>query len=332
LDRELFRKEIKNLKKKKNVIGGSLVPKRRITGSKEIDGTEVLRVYVKRKEPLCSLAATDVLPSKTVIGDKEIEVDVVDIGEIVALDTEYPDPKKRYRPLRMGSSTMNSRSGGACSLGAFAIDNKTGNLVQLSNQHCFGLSNDANLGDKIVQPSRLDDGNYQSNYTGEFIRGVSIKFTGGILRAIWLFLMNLLFGYVPDPDINTVDVSCASINEDVETTMETLNGVTIIGCKDPDEFATNIWAYGRTSGYSHGSRYLDLDGFVNVNYGDKGEAAFEDVVIGSQNATFKCIPGDSGSPWFEDDKIVGLRFAGSNTVWIGCKWSNIERELDVRFP
>ena len=46
---------------------------------------------------------------------------------------------------------------------------------------------------------------------------------------------------------------------------------------------------------------------------------------------FQCIAGDSGSFWAEDDKLVGLRFAGSSMVWIGCKWSNIESELQVSF-
>ena len=317
--------------KKKNVIGGSLQIQPRIAGDEVLKDSQVLRVYVSRKEALSCLAAKDILPKEVIIDGRTIAIDVVEIGELKALSWDDPpispppDPQKKYRPLLMGISTMNARSTGACSLGTFARCNKTGKIVELSNQHCFGLENDAIVGDPIIQQSRLDGAsNNEANYTGRFLRGVDIFFDtfncpirNTANKVVKLFQLGE----------NRVDVSCGVLDNGIEYEMKTPNGIEITGWKDPTELA-RPWAYGRTSSYSYDGLYTDLSGYVTVGY-RKGKAKFSDVVIGLQSDTFKCIPGDSGSPWFEEDKLVGLRFAGSDITWIGCKWSNIQVELDV---
>lgn len=329
MSEEQVKKLLLKYSKKQNVLGGSLVTQPREENGKFIEGTSVLRIYVTKKVNECFLTRNDIIPYEVVINGKTIPTDVVEIGEVKALEDVplsevKPDPKLRYRPLMMGISTMNARSTGGCSLGTFARDKLTGKVVQLSNQHCFGLENDAVAGDPIVQPSRIDNG-YDNDCTGYFVRGVDIKFSNfgcGLRESL-----HKVYRSVVGVSLNKVDVSCADICK-ADYVLKTPDGTEIIGAHNP--LGTSPWAYGRSSGYSEGGNYIDLSGLVNVGY-RRGTTAFQDIVIGKQSDTFKCIPGDSGSPFFEGQYLVGLRFAGSDTTWIGCKWYNIVEELKVEF-
>lgn len=331
--KESVQKKIEELKRTKpNVKGGSVVEQPREQDGEFIEGTKVFRVYVQRKVPQQSLRLSERIPKKVIIDGEEYEVDVYDIGKVVALENpvEPPDPKLKYRPLLLGISTMNARSGGACSLGLFTKDSYTSSVVQLSNQHCFGMENDATPGDHAIQPSNLDGGQQPADYTGEFVRGVPIQFseyTCKIRNAI-----NKIFNPSEVPPLNKVDVSCCTVYEDILWENRAPLGPVITGTAVASQWGGNdVWAYGRSSGYSKDTTYIDHDGYLSVGY-SRGTAMFHDVIIGLQTETFKCIPGDSGSPWFENDKVVGLRFAGSNISWIGCKWNNIANELNVSFP
>ncbi|MHA1278514.1 MAG: hypothetical protein ACTSQ8_15080 [Candidatus Helarchaeota archaeon] len=70
----------KEIKGKKNVVGYSQTPKKRIKGGREVEGTKVIRVYVSKKEPVECLDPEDVIP-RTIGG---FETDVVEIGEVKA--------------------------------------------------------------------------------------------------------------------------------------------------------------------------------------------------------------------------------------------------------
>ncbi len=70
----------KEIKGKKNVVGYSQTPKKRIKGGREVEGTKVIRVYVSKKEPVECLDPEDVIP-RTIGG---VETDVVEIGEVKA--------------------------------------------------------------------------------------------------------------------------------------------------------------------------------------------------------------------------------------------------------
>lgn len=331
MSEESIKKLLLQFRKKRNVIGGSLVEQPREKDGKMINGTKVLRIYVTKKENECLLTNKDLLPTEVSLDGIKIEIDVVEIGDIKALDTvplseEKPDPKLKYRPLMMGISTMNGRSTGGCSLGTFAKDNISGKILQLSNQHCFGLENDALSGDPIIQPSACDTGT-SNDKTGNFVRGVDIKFAE--FSCDTRNILHKLYRAVAGTPVNIVDVSCADIENTVSFVLKTPDGTEILGTHDPI-MGQLPWAYGRSSGYSHNGEYIDLAGFVTVGY-RRGNAIFQDVVIGKITPTFSCIPGDSGSPWFEGNALCGLRFAGSDTTWIGCKWSNITQELQVEF-
>ena len=324
-----IRNKLDKLRKKRNVIGGSLEIQPREQRGKLLEDTEVVRVYVSKKEREDKLKARDLVPETVEVDGKEYEIDIYEIGELKALNEiplEYPDPKLKYRPLLMGISTMNARSNGACSLGAFVKDYTSRKFMQLSNQHCFGMENDARPGDGAIQPSILDGGSKLQDITGEFVRGIDLKFESFECR--YREFIHSKYRIFASPNINTVDVSCSSIKQGIEFRRESPNGRILTEARDPIKGAEDIWAYGRTSDYSIGTRYVDLKGYLTVGY-RRGKCVFQDVVIGTQTDTFKTIPGDSGSFWAEGKAFVGLRFAGSNLTWIGCKWENISRELGV---
>jgi hypothetical protein len=60
---------------------------------------------------------------------------------------------------------------------------------------------------------------------------------------------------------------------------------------------------------------------------DRGEALFTDVALVEDNIK----AGDSGSPVLtSDSKFAGLLFAGSDTDYVFCKYSNIEQALSQK--
>lgn len=321
--------KLNELKSKKNVLGGSLEIKPRESKGKLLEDTEVVRVYVSKKEKEDKLEAKDLVPETVEVDGKKYEIDIYEIGELKALDEvplENPNPRLKYRPLLMGISTMNAKSNGACSLGAIVKDYTSRKYIQISNQHCFGLENDAEVGDRAIQPSILDGGNRQTDITGEFMRGVELKFEE--FQCQYREFVHSKYRHFYGVQDNLVDVSCSSIKQGVYFKREAPNGRVLEGALDPSLTPGEIWAYGRSSDYSVGTEYIDLNGYVTVGY-RRGKCRFGDIVIGKQTSTFKTIPGDSGSFWAEDNAFVGLRFAGSDSTWIGCKWGNISRELKV---
>lgn len=82
-----------SIKDKKNVLGYSESLKTRIKNEKKIDGTKVMRIYVSKKEPIEKLEAEDIIP-EIVDG---IEIDVVEIGELKALNETNVSNKKEIR-------------------------------------------------------------------------------------------------------------------------------------------------------------------------------------------------------------------------------------------
>ena len=76
----VFKRIWEVVKGKKNVLGYSGSYKKRIKDGTVIQKSQVVRVYVSKKEPLGKLKTQDVIPR--IIND--VEIDVVEIGEVKA--------------------------------------------------------------------------------------------------------------------------------------------------------------------------------------------------------------------------------------------------------
>ena len=84
--------------------------------------------------------------------------------------------QKRRRPLVVGCSIGHSKIT-AGTLGCFVKDRATGEILILSNNHVLANENDAQEGDKIIQPGKVDGGKVSSDTIGQLSRFVKLKKT-----------------------------------------------------------------------------------------------------------------------------------------------------------
>ena len=113
-----------------------------------------LVVYVSRKEKYRDLAPKEIIPRSI---DK-VPTDVVEIGEVRLLK----DRRSKMRPAQPGCSIGHGNIT-AGTFGALVKDNKTQELLILSNNHVLANATDgedgrAKLGDMILQPGPYDGG------------------------------------------------------------------------------------------------------------------------------------------------------------------------------
>ena len=257
-------------------------------------GTPVVMVYTARFGVLgvpASLEGIAVLPEVTgefwALGD----------GPRARESENAVDPKQRFpRPVPIGVS------GGqpdvtAGTIGARVSDGSK--TFALSNNHVFANRNDANKGDDILQPGRVDGGTDPSNSIGTLHDYEPLRFCSALT--------------CPD---NRIDAAIAL------TSMENL------GTSTPDNgygeprsepstasLSQRVQKYGRTTGLTTGT-VTGVNATITVNY-NTGTVRFVDQILISDGNFSQ--GGDSGSLVVakangdDDRKPVGLLFAGSNT-------------------
>ena len=309
-------KKHKKLLKKQNVV---LV----YTGTKTVNGVDTgkkaIVIGVSKKVPTAELKGKDIVPKKI----DGLETDVVEVGEIVALAV---DRIKRQRPA-MGGISIGHFSITAGTFGA--IVRKGGERFILSNSHVLANMNEAKIGDDIYQPGAYDGGT-SIDTIAELEAFVPIQFNDSsgcvpFSKAI-LFIANLfcrVFALEPKLSVNKVDCAIARPVKDNDVLDEILElgtptgfGTTEVGKIDKKS--------GRTTAVTQGT-VIATDAAVSVNYGGK-TATFEDQLL----YTAMSEGGDSGSVLVsENNRIVGLLFAGSDTVTIVNKISNVVDALGL---
>ena len=225
----------------------------------------------------------------------------------------YSDRHEEHRPVEPGVSEMNSQGTAATSgpwpvrvtdttAGEWSPDTSEGDLVRLSNAHVYSRSGQADFGEPILQPSPSDGGT-SDNESG------------------------VLAGYAELADGATADVAARTSSVLEERSPHEL----------PDEWPTGVIRdnyaelagekfrkSGRTTGVTKGT-LRGVGASVNVRY-PHGVVTLRDLLI------FEDISdgGDSGSPVYTPDgEIVGLLFAGSQTITAVCSAANVEAELGV---
>ncbi len=226
-------------------------------------------------------------------------------GEASATTQTVPtptDPTDRFpRPVPTGVST------GHPSITAGTISCRVTNgttLYVLSNNHVYAASNQAGIGDGVIQPGYFDGGRTPAD---DIARLSAFKV---ITWSNWPFIT-----------YNTVDAAIAEIILD--------NGVPRVGNATPSagygtpnsttvpvsslQIGQAVQKYGRTTGLTQGT-IQGLNATIGVDYGSGHIAYFRNQIMitpGSFSAG-----GDSGSLIVTDDadcNPVGLLFAGSNT-------------------
>jgi hypothetical protein len=154
----------KQLLKRAHVVATGIGYKQ--TGDTKTD-TLCIVCSVKEKVPASQLSGQDLVPA-TVEGTP---TDVVQTGVIRALQA----PTDRFRPAPGGVSVGHTAIT-AGTLGCWVT--KNGQKVILSNNHVLANSNDAEIGDAILQPGPFDGGSFPQDHIANLAQFVPISFQG----------------------------------------------------------------------------------------------------------------------------------------------------------
>lgn len=268
--------------------------------------TDTVTVFVREKVPEDVLDAEDLVSENT-----DHPTDVIELGEI---RLEGNDHRGRTRPVIGGLSEgpVDRRSAGTGGPVAKITNPQSeywrdtvseGDLVRLSNNHVFAgsLSEPGRFGRDICQPARLDDG-ARSDVVGSLV------------------------GYVPFENGVRVDCAARTTSDDTANYRGLPTFATGVRRESYDELkGEGVTKSGRTTGVTE-AQIQATSATVNVRVTDEQVVTFRDQII----CTDLSAPGDSGSAVFlADGTLVGLLFAGSDTVTVCNKIGNVEAEFGV---
>lgn len=323
----------KNLFKKENVIGFGIGHK--ISNGKRTK-TQCIAVFVTKKKSLSTLSKENIIP-KNLNG---IKTDVVEVGVIRKLAPKKYLPKTaeehtgKWRPA-IGGISIGHRDITAGTLGCVVY--KKGEKHILSNNHVLANSNNANIGDPILQPGPYDGGTMQDQIA-VLSHFIPIKFGAESpvceIANFVLWLLNWLTHLFRKDytwklekqtgGVNYVDCALARPLKD------DLVDLTILEIGQPSGIAVpyvgmNLKKSGRTTALTEGE-ILYLDAAVRVEYGYGEEALFENQIIAGPISQ----GGDSGSVVLTaNNELVGLLFAGSDEVTILNPIGKVFESLDI---
>ncbi|MGH9158178.1 MAG: hypothetical protein ACRD1K_20610 [Acidimicrobiales bacterium] len=313
--------DYRELLKLPNVVGaGRGWPVRDGELRREVPATIVL---VREKLPRSILASSALIPRAW----DGLGTDVVQTGTIRAL-LERTD---RWRPAPGGVS-IGHFGITAGTLGAVVRERAGGARVILSNNHVLANSNEASVGDPVLQPGPADGGraDVPSDVVALLRSFVPILFEGAgppsgsaLLRVI-AQLGNWLAERIGDrcrlelacPDegggVNRVDAALALPPIDADV-LDTILDIGRVGGTMAASIGLPVRKSGRTTRFTTGTVQL-VDATVRVAYGAGRVALFEQQIVTSGMSA----GGDSGSLLVAGDPpaAVGLLFAGSDAVTI----------------
>lgn len=300
------------LLEKPNVVGVGLGYK--ITDGVQSDTASVM-VLVSHKLPQELLAGEDAVPA-TVDGQP---TDVLEVGDLFAggSDTDGLTPlqevdaqtlAKRVRPARPGYSVGHFKiTAGTIGAGAYDLSPIPGippRYYVLSNNHVLANSNQANIGDPILQPGPFDGGSLPADVLGRLARYVPIKFDGSC---------------------NYVDAAVAEVPFDAIDRDVYWNGYPATAAKAAT-VGMLLKKTGRTTHFTTG-RVTAIGATVNVNFGGGKVAKFCNQIVTSNMSA----GGDSGSLVLDwSNNPVGLLFAGSSLATILNPIATVQLALKIR--
>ncbi|MDP8233056.1 MAG: hypothetical protein P9L91_10380, partial [Candidatus Zophobacter franzmannii] len=218
--------------------------------------------------------------------------------------------------------------------GAPVKDAQNGDLLMLSNNHVLANSNNAHIGDTILQPGAADGGKNSQDRFATLLRFVPIQYNnddgGGGNEddddqcAIARFISSLLNSFArasgsstrlkpvrQQTVTNLVDAAVAKPIDENMLLSDVLKIGQVAGTVAA-EIGMAVKKSGRTTALTQGNISV-LDATIDVGYGGNRVATFEHQILTADMSN----PGDSGSLLVsEDNKAVGLLFAGSDQVTI----------------
>jgi hypothetical protein len=295
---------------KQNVVGVAVG--RKITGGRQTEEPSVM-VLVSQKVPLDLVSSEDAVP-ESVDGTS---TDVLEVGHLFAGgNIELQEPQEvdaqtlatRLRPARPGYSVGHFKiTAGTIGAGAYDLTPYPGippRYYILSNNHVLANSNDASIGDPILQPGAYDGGTAPGDVIGRLARFVPIKFDGSC-------------NYV---DCALAEVPFHTLDRDIywNGTPASLAKAATVGM--------SVKKTGRTTNFTTGT-VTAIAATVNINYGGGKVAKFCNQIV----TTNMSAGGDSGSLVLDlDNNPVGLLFAGSSVAMIMNPIAAVQLALQAR--
>ncbi len=131
-----------------------------------------LIALVDVKKPPSALRPEDQIPPEI----QGIRTDVVEIG-LPRAQQDLP-ARRRWRPIIPGGVSIGHYQVTAGTLGAVVRDRSSGEYLLLSNNHVLANSNDAQIGDPILQPAATDKGVNPSDVVARLERFVPLRYVG----------------------------------------------------------------------------------------------------------------------------------------------------------
>lgn len=268
--------------------------------------SEKLKIDASIKiETMAKGARLEAIPAT--VDDVPIVVEVT--GEIKALHKKKCGPKDRLpRPVPIGVSTGHPD----ITVGTIGCRvTKDGKFYALSNNHIYADENEASIGDKVMQPGKLDGGSLQNDFMGELSDFQTIDFS---ISAD-----------------NVIDAAIALSSTDLLGRATLSNGY---GTPKADPIEANlkmkVKKYGRTTGQTKAKIYA-LNVTIYVSY-DSGIARFVDQIAIRSNGF--SAGGDSGSLIVvnggkNDCRPVALLFAGGSGYTFANPISNVLSRFGV---
>ncbi len=304
---------------KQNVVGVGSGHK--IKGGKET-GEPCILVFVSQKLDKKELRSKDMVKEKI----EGLKTDVLETGEIFAADTFVPDDNKVSLKEEIGIETLRQRirpAMGGFSVGHYKITAGTiGTCVYdmkpfpgipqryyiLSNNHVLANSNNARIGDPILQPGPYDGGTVPRDIIARLSDFVTIRFKTSTS--------------IP---INYVDAAIAEGEfHDLNREIYWIGYVKQVNSKP--QIGDIVEKTGRTTNFTTG-KILALNATVDVNYGGGNVARFAKQIV----TTNMSAGGDSGSLVCDiNEGAVGLLFAGSSRVTIVNSILPVQKYLGIR--
>lgn len=268
-------------------------------------GELCVKVLVARKYPKGKIARAERIPS--LVGG--IPTDIEGVG--YAKKFQIPN-QRRQRPVPGGASgslgpeAVQTRYAGTLGV-VVAGQAAPQTLYVVSNNHVLADENRATPGAAVVQPATLDGGD-SGDRVAALTRFVALQFNNAS---------------------NLMDAAIAQFDAATRATPEILGLGAPTGATDP---ALNqlVRKSGRTTGLTEGVvRTLHFDAF-NIQY-EQGFVRMDDVMVIEGVAGAFSRPGDSGSAIVDaQGRVVGLLFAGSDTVTFAIPAPRILREFGVQ--
>jgi hypothetical protein len=131
----------------------------------------VLVALVEQKKPKDMLTPEDLVP-------EEIQGAKTDVMEIGIVRAQNISPRDKWRPMLPGGISIGHYKVTAGTLGVMVKDRTTGDRLILSNNHVLANSNDAFIGDPIIQPGAVDKGQLPADIVGRLERFVPLRYVG----------------------------------------------------------------------------------------------------------------------------------------------------------